>query len=152
MDLKQIRELIELMQENQIAEIDLEQDGERLRIVASSGIAPVISTGPQLLGPVPVIPEEELAAHAPKEEEAEKHVTIKSPMVGTFYRAPSSDSPSYIDEGDEVDEDTVVCIVEAMKVMNEIKAETRGRILEVLVENGQPVEFGQPLFSLLPAG
>jgi len=76
---------------------------------------------------------------------------IVSPMVGTFYLAPSPDSPPYITIGQEVQEDTVVCIIEAMKVMNEIKAETRGVILEILAQNGKPVEFGKPLFSVRPA-
>ncbi len=73
-------------------------------------------------------------------------------MVGTFYRSPSPDSPPYIEPGQEISEDTVVCIVEAMKVMNEIKAEVEGEILEILVQNGEPVEFGQPLFLVRPAG
>jgi acetyl-CoA carboxylase biotin carboxyl carrier protein len=76
---------------------------------------------------------------------------IVSPMVGTFYRSPSPDSAPYIEPGQEVNEETVVCIIEAMKVMNEIKAETKGVIVEVLAQNGKPVEFGKPLFSVRPA-
>jgi acetyl-CoA carboxylase biotin carboxyl carrier protein len=79
---------------------------------------------------------------------ADASLQIVSPMVGTFYRAPSPDSPNFIEPGQEVNEDTVVCIIEAMKVMNEIKAETRGVIVEVLAQNGKPVEFGKPLFSV----
>jgi len=77
-------------------------------------------------------------------------VEIPSPLVGTYYRSPAADAPSFVEVGDEVDTDTVLCIVEAMKVMNEIKPEIEGRIVEILVENGQPVEFGQPLFIIEP--
>jgi acetyl-CoA carboxylase biotin carboxyl carrier protein len=82
-------------------------------------------------------------------KEEDNSTTINSPMVGTFYRAPSPDSPPYVEKDDEFNEETVLCIVEAMKVMNEIKAECKGKIADILVENGQPVQFGQPLFRVL---
>jgi acetyl-CoA carboxylase biotin carboxyl carrier protein len=115
-------------------------------------IAPGMVASPNGSAPAPPTPTLEppkANAAEQKTEEAlaaEKGVHIKSPMVGTFYRAPAPDAPPYVDVGDEVKEETVLCIVEAMKLMNEIKAELRGKILEILVENGQPVEYGQPLF------
>ncbi|MBN1903161.1 acetyl-CoA carboxylase biotin carboxyl carrier protein [Candidatus Sumerlaeota bacterium] len=114
---------------------------------------------PQMTSPVMASPptsevnSEAKAEKAPtqpeKKEEVDKNVTeIKSPMVGTFYRAPSPESPPYVQIGDRVNPDTVLCIVEAMKLMNEIKAETSGAIVDILVENGQPVEYGQPMFKI----
>jgi acetyl-CoA carboxylase biotin carboxyl carrier protein len=100
--------------------------------------APVASVGAPSATPAPVAG-------------ASTHQQIVSPMVGTFYLSPSPDSPPYISVGQEVQEDTVVCIIEAMKVMNEIKAETRGVIVEVLAPNGKPVEFGKPLFAVRPS-
>jgi len=86
----------------------------------------------------------------PVEKKEEKYIDIKSPMVGTFYRAPSPESPPYVEVGDNVTPETVLCIVEAMKLMNEIKAEVRGQIIEILAENSQPVEYGQPMFRIKP--
>ncbi len=156
MDLEQIRELIALMRQNQIAEIDLEENGgqlQRLRIVAEH---PTASSG-GLPAANPVVSRESFPVSLPAPEEpsppaAETTVTITSPIVGTFYRSPSPESPAYVEVGDEIGEESVLCIVEAMKVMNEIKAEMTGRIAEILVENGQPVEFGQALFRVQPAG
>jgi acetyl-CoA carboxylase biotin carboxyl carrier protein len=155
MNLEQIRELIALMRENQIAEIDLESEGERLRVVAerSAEASPTREPAPtaarenaanERSAPAPVtLPE-------PAAPEIEAAPTIDSPIVGTFYRSSSPDAPPLVGEGDAFDEETVLCIVEAMKVMNEIKAETSGRIVKALVANGQPVEFGQPLFQYDP--
>ena len=100
--------------------------------------------------PAPAAIPASAAAAAPALPPASTEVEIKSPMIGTFYRAPSPESAPYIEVGTEVNADTVVCIIEAMKVMNEIKAETKGVITQVLVENAKPVEFGQPLFKLRP--
>lgn len=154
MNLDEIRELIRLMRENNLAEVDLESEGRKIRLV-SAHAAPVAIPAPTyypapLPGPLPAAPS---AADAPAEEPpaASNLQVIRSPLVGTFYRAPSPESPAYVKEGSDVNDDSVLCIIEAMKVMNEIKAETRGRIVEVLVENGHPVEFGQPLFRLEPA-
>lgn len=151
MELDEIRELIELMKENQIAEIELEREGEKVRLVAVP--EPPLAVAPSSAdlnasSSRASAPAELPAPETPAEEAGS---TIDSPIVGTFYRSPSPESPPYIDVGDEFDEDTVLCIVEAMKVMNEIKAETKGAILEILVENGQPVEFGQPLFRIQPS-
>ena len=93
-------------------------------------------------------PEEKKEEKKKEVEEDENLTEIKSPMVGTFYRAPSPDSPPYVEVGDMVKSDTVLCIVEAMKLMNEIKAECSGKVMEILVENGQPVEYGQPMFKI----
>ena len=144
MKLDDIRELIELMKENEIAEIDLEEEGRKVRLVARAPAPPsVIQVAPQPTAPAEL--------PSPPEHPEEEIVTIDSPIVGTFYRSPSPENPAYVEVGDSYDEETVVCIVEAMKVMNEIKPEGKGEILEVLIENGQPVEFGQPLFRIKPA-
>jgi len=151
-DLKDIKAIIDLMKKNSITEFELEQQDSKLRLKrglnggssASAGdesaqvLAPVAVAAPVLATPV--------AAPAPNTGE----IDIKSPMIGTFYRSPSPESGSYVDIGSEVNVDTVVSIIEAMKVMNEIKAEVKGVITQVLVENGKPVEFGQPLFKVRP--
>ncbi|MBI1785315.1 acetyl-CoA carboxylase biotin carboxyl carrier protein [Candidatus Sumerlaeota bacterium] len=159
MKLEELRELIQLMRDNQIAEIDLEEEGKRVRVVAaqSPSHAPVAVPTPVVIAPVPTLGDPAIhaasvAAAAAPPPEKEEGVTVTSPIVGTFYSSPSPEAPPYVKEGDEVDEETVLCIVEAMKVMNEIKAEIKGRILKILADNGHPVEFGQPLFRVLPVG
>lgn len=184
MSLRDIKDLIAILNKNGISEFDLEQNGMRIRIVtgkannrasgegqsaqnnASNAIPQVISlmTTP---APAPVSPTQSAAvtegpakieseASAPPKHESpdvpveEKLVSIKSPMVGTFYRAPAPDVPTYVEVGDEINEDTVLCIVEAMKLMNEIKAEMKGKVAQILIENGQHVEYGQPLFVIEP--
>jgi acetyl-CoA carboxylase biotin carboxyl carrier protein len=155
-DLKDIKAIIDLMRKNSISEFELEKEGFKIRLKrGANGVTPVVQeeggglpimpvvtptlhTAP---GPIPVL----TSTPAPPESE------IKSPMIGTFYRAPSPDAAAYVEMGTPVDPDTVVCIIEAMKVMNEIKAEVKGVITQVLVENGKPVEFGQPLFKVRPA-
>lgn len=162
MDLNEIRELIRLMRENHLAEIDLEQEGRKVRLVSARESAPAPMYAPPIYmhGPAPgghgpaqlPAPGSSGASEAP-EEPADPYpnaVVIPSPLVGTFYRSPSPDAPPFVREGDDVHDDSTLCIVEAMKVMNEIKAETKGRIVEILVENGHPVEFGQPLFRVVP--
>ncbi len=152
MDLKDIKAIIDLMKKNSVTEFELEkQDFKiRLRRGANGGLAGVAhEDAPAITHPQPVIasmPAIPTASAAPVSNE----VDIKSPMIGTFYRAPSPEAASYIEVGAEVNPDTVVCIIEAMKVMNEIKAEARGVITQVMVENAKPVEFGQPLFKLRP--
>jgi len=149
MDLDQITKLIEFMNANNLVEIEWEHDGERLKLRKAEG-----PTNPQVVvtPAAPArhtesAPSKAVAARAAEHEEpAEGLVHISSPIVGTFYQAPSPDAEPFVEVGDEVEEDTVVCIVEAMKVMNEIKAELSGRIAEVLVGNGEAVEYGQPLF------
>lgn len=142
MNIKEIKEIVGLMNENGITEFVIEREGIKLAIRkgprADATPAIVQATAPPAAAPP-------LAEPAKKEPEG---VYIVSPMVGTFYAAASSDSPPYVEVGTEVHEETVVCIIEAMKVMNEIKAERKGRILELLAENGEAVEFGKRLFRI----
>jgi len=149
------------MKKNSVSEFELEKQDFKIKLKRSGnggtgGVAyedapaQVMAYVPPVaaLAPAPAAPQAVPAtpASAPSTE-----VEIKSPMIGTFYRAPSPESGSYVEVGAEVNPDTVVCIIEAMKVMNEIKAEAKGVITQVLVENAKPVEFGQPLFKLRPA-
>jgi acetyl-CoA carboxylase biotin carboxyl carrier protein len=147
-DVRRIRRLVELMKEHDLTEIDL-REGE-MRIQLRRGSDQVITAGPlrppPATFPVPAIAAEP-PAKVPTAEEAAIAV-IKSPMVGTFYAAPDPDSSPYVKVGDHVGPETTVCIVEAMKVFNQIPAEVSGKIMAVLVENGQSVEFGQPLFKV----
>lgn len=166
--LSEIKELIKLVDSTSIQELELENEGSRLFIrkpgKAETASVHVLPAQPvaaaQVVAPPPA-PAAGIAAQgttaaadapaqsAPAEDEASLH-PITSPMVGTFYAAPSPTSPPYVKKGDKVAPNTVVCIVEAMKLMNEIEAEVKGEIVEVLVENGQLVEFGQPLFLVKP--
>lgn len=144
MDLSKLKEFIELMNRHRLAEMEIEQDGLRIRlrkegerikeVVAYPGAIPAGSPAP---------------SSAPAAETApETGNVIKSPMVGTFYRSPNPDADAFVEVGDRIQEGTVLCIVEAMKVMNEVKAETSGTIEAILVENGQSIEYGQPLFRI----
>ena len=153
MDLKDIKAIIDLMKKNSITEFELERQDSKIRLKRGfNGSTPSAAPyeDPVTLSPIqPVIsaPPAVPSGNAPA---ATGEVEIKSPMIGTFYRAPSPEAASYIEVGSEVNPDTVVCIIEAMKVMNEIKAEAKGVITQVLVENAKPVEFGQPLFKVRP--
>ena len=168
MDLKEIKSVIDLMTKNGLSEFELEKGDFKLRVKRGPGGELTAAASPSATqvvhhhapvgsfahAPAPVAaPVVAAAAPAPSAASAPTEGTsqIVSPMVGTFYTAPSPDAPPYVSAGQEVQEDTVVCIIEAMKVMNEIKAETRGVIVEVLAQNGKPVEFGKPLFSVRPA-
>jgi len=189
MNLEEIQELIAVMRKNRIKEIDLDQDGAKLRIVAceveskvkeapaaaasqpapypfpmyfAQGQSPfgmpsapqqAIAPGPDMgAQPATASPAAPLGLQPSPQAAIEEPVLagteIKSPMVGTFYRAPAPGAPVYVEVGAVVSEDSVLCIVEAMKLMNEIKAEVRGKILKILVKNGEPVEYGQPLFLI----
>ncbi len=153
MEYKDIKKIIELMKQNELTEFELQEDAFRIAIKrghAYTGPMPVMAQMPAGY-PMPSAP----AAAAPAaaggdEEDHGNYETIKSPIVGTFYRSSSPDSDPFVTVGQEVDEDTTVCIVEAMKVMNEIKAEVRGVVRKILVENAMPVEFGQPLYLVEP--
>lgn len=148
MDIREIRQLVKLMVDNDLRELDI-ADGDksihlkRGREEAPAAAAPAAPVAPAAPAPKP-------AEEAPAEEPAPALIDIKSPMVGTFYTAASPDSEIYAEVGDDVEPDTVVCIVEAMKVMNEIRAECTGTIVEVCVQNAHPVEFGQVLFRVRP--
>ena len=154
MDLKDIKAIIDLMKKNSVSEFELEKQDFKIRLKRGvNGAAPpaIVSEETQVVSYVPPT----LAIQAPavtsaQASAASTQLEIKSPMIGTFYRAPSPESASYVEVGTEVNPDTVVCIIEAMKVMNEIKAEAKGVVTQVLVENAKPVEFGQPLFKLRP--
>jgi acetyl-CoA carboxylase biotin carboxyl carrier protein len=150
MDTEELKKLIEFMNENNLAELEIEEEGRKVRLVkVGSGAREVVAMPAQ----VPAGPAQSAAAQAAggapaaPEPPANIHI-IKAPMVGTFYRAPSPDSDPFADAGAQVSDDTTVCIIEAMKVMNEIRAEVTGTIVEVLAENGHPVEYGQPLFKV----
>jgi len=153
-DLEKLKALVEMMEEHGLTEVSLRRGEEhwRLRrgpqegtpVVAPGGYVPVPATSstPPPQPAAPVEPEAE-----PAEEES---LFIKSPTVGTFYTSPSPDDPPFVEVGSEVEPDTIVCIVEAMKVFNQIPAEVSGTIVEILVKNGDPVEYGQPLFRVRP--
>jgi len=158
LDLKQIKQIIDLMKRSELTEFAVEEEGFKLKIRRGSNGLPVVSTGrssnppfplTETTPPMPVPATAAAPATATPAGAEEAGVTyIKSPMVGTFYRAASPESKSFADAGLKVVENTVVCIIEAMKIMNEIQAEAKGTIVEILVENGQPVEYGQRLFKL----
>jgi acetyl-CoA carboxylase biotin carboxyl carrier protein len=150
MDQRELKKLVQLMNDNELVELEIEREGERVHLrkacneqVRALPLHAVAPPAPAAAAPVETpVPEEPPApAEIPPGTQE-----LRSPMVGTFYRRPSPDAPPYVEVGDAVDEDSVVCILEAMKVNNEIKAELEGEIVEILVEDGQPVEFDQPLF------
>jgi acetyl-CoA carboxylase biotin carboxyl carrier protein len=157
LDLDEIRKLIQLVKRTKIGELEVTEGGRTVRISAwpsaPGPVAPVVlpaplagNSGAPVPGPAPAAP---AASPAAAEDRLEK---IVSPMVGTFYRAPAPDADPYVEVGDRVDAGQTVCIVEAMKLMNEIESEVRGRVAKIAVENGQPVEFGQVLFQIDPQG
>jgi acetyl-CoA carboxylase biotin carboxyl carrier protein len=156
-DLKDIKAIIDLMRKNSIAEFELEREGFKIRLkrggTGNTGLAGVGAPGYDEAAPAALLTSP-LSLSLPPAPTAKAAVSveadIKSPMIGTFYRAPSPDAAPYVEVGTEVDAETVVCIIEAMKVMNEIKAEAKGVVTQVLVENAKPVEFGQPLFKIRP--
>ena len=148
MNIKEIKEMINLMNDNGLVELEVEKDGMRIRLrKMAAGIE--VQSGP-------VVIEREVVQSKPKEisesigTPAVKTVEIKAPMVGTFYRAPSPEAPPYVEVGQVVEAGQVICIIEAMKLMNEIKSEIKGKVLEILVDNVEPVEFGQSMFLIEP--
>jgi acetyl-CoA carboxylase biotin carboxyl carrier protein len=151
-DLKDIKAIIDLMKKNSVSEFELEKQDFKIRL--KRGINGGTVAAPNEDVPAVVYaPQPALGVGAtaiPATPEVSNEIEIKSPMIGTFYRSPSPESGAYVEIGSEVNPDTVVCIIEAMKVMNEIKAEVKGVVTQVLVENAKPVEFGQPLFKVRP--
>jgi acetyl-CoA carboxylase biotin carboxyl carrier protein len=150
-DLKDIKAIIDLMRKNDLSVFEMEKDGFRLKLQKGIGDQPI--PAPIVVSPVPAGSSAPALAGGGEAGGGSKLAEagtkdIVSPMVGTFYRAGAPDAPPFADVGKAVTEDTVVCIIEAMKVMNEIKAETSGVISEVLAENGKPVQFGQALFRV----
>ena len=152
MNLKDIKEIINLMNENDLAEIEVEREGLKLKVKKAYPEVGVPVMRPPLEYRLETPPSATAApvASSPGEILAKNQKDIVSPMVGTFYRSPSPESPPFVEIGQVVEMGQVVCIVEAMKLMNEIKSEVRGKVVQVLVENAQPVEFGQPLFLVEP--
>jgi acetyl-CoA carboxylase biotin carboxyl carrier protein len=148
MNIDEIKKIVELMEENDLAEFEMEKDGFRIAMRKSQPTVVAQQTVPAVAPQTDPDVQAGIPADKTSEEEEGKYETIISPMVGTFYAAPSPDSEPYVRVDDEIENETVVCILEAMKVMNEIKAEVHGRIADVLVENAEPVEFGQPLFKV----
>ena len=146
MVLKEIKEMIQLMHEHHLLELEVEREGMKIRLKKSGEtvVQSVVAAPAPAAVPVPV------AAVAAAPAPAANRTPIKSPMVGTFYRAPAPDAPPFVEPGQTIEVGQVICIIEAMKLMNEIKAEARGRVVEIPIQNGDPVEFGQPLFILEP--
>jgi acetyl-CoA carboxylase biotin carboxyl carrier protein len=147
LDLKEIKELIALMRKNDLSVFKMEKEGFKITLKKGTDFQPIVTTtAPVAQAAAPA------AAEVPDSSAAVKDTSslreIVSQMVGTFYGSASPESPAYVTVGQEITEDTVVCIIEAMKVMNEIKAEVRGVIAEVVAENGKPVQFGQALFKV----
>jgi acetyl-CoA carboxylase biotin carboxyl carrier protein len=144
---REIRRLAELLREYGLSEVEVEREGVRIRLRREAAPVAAAPAGPLSTAPTPV--GSLVAAEAAGADEAHL-LTIEAPMVGTFYRAPAPDAQPFVREGDRVKKGQVVCIVEAMKLMNEIESKVAGRVAKVLVENSQPVEYGQPLFLLEP--
>ena len=147
MELDQIKAIVELMKENDLSEFSMENDGLKIRIKRGpEGFQPAVTIAP--VAPVATAPATPVEAPAAPAAVPADIKYITSPMVGTFYRSPTPDSAPYTEPGKNIEGESVVCIIEAMKVMNEIKAELKGAIVECLVENAKPVEFGQKLFAV----
>jgi len=155
MDIRKVKKLIELLEESNIDEIEIKEGEESVRISRHSAQAAALAAAPQAYAPPPAYAPPApapapapVAEPAPAEPAVSGHV-VNSPMVGTFFRSPSPASPSFVEVGQTVKIGDVVCIVEAMKMMNQIEADKAGTISAILVENGEPVEFDQPLFSIV---
>lgn len=149
MNIKKVSELVELMSKHELTEVEIEQEGTKIRIIKRGEnleqvLAPVAHPHPVAQAPqAPAVP----AAPA---EAPSSHKDMKAPMVGTFYRSPSPDEAAFVEVGDVVKPGAVLCIIEAMKLMNEVKAEFGGKIVEICVDNADPVEFGQTIFKIDP--
>ena len=150
MNLKEIKEMINLMNENNLSEIEIERDDLKIRLKRAPGPGqeivverPVISVARETQGA-------ERGEGLPTEAAEKKLVEIKAPLVGTFYRAPSPEAEPFVEIGQEIEVGQVICVIEAMKLMNEIKSEVKGKIIDILAENADPVEYGQILFLVEP--
>jgi acetyl-CoA carboxylase biotin carboxyl carrier protein len=145
MDIRKVKKLIELLEESDIAEIEIHEGEESVRISRGSSAVPSVIAAPAPVAAAAVAPAA-VAAPAPAAE-PEGHI-IRSPMVGTFYRAPSPGAKPFVEEGQAVSSGETLCIIEAMKILNQIESDKSGKIVEILVENGQPVEYNEPLFVI----
>ncbi|MEN0056231.1 MAG: acetyl-CoA carboxylase biotin carboxyl carrier protein [Mucilaginibacter sp.] len=158
MDIKQIQDLIRFVSKSGVNEVSIEQKDFKITIKTNETQPQVIhasipaQTAPAILPPAPVAaaPAAPVAPTAAAEPAASNYLTIKSPMIGTFYRSSSPDKPLFVNVGDEIKSGSVVCIIEAMKLFNEIESEISGRVIKVLVDNASPVEYDQPLFLVEP--
>ena len=156
MDIKQIQDLIRFVSKSGVNEVSIEQKDFKITIKTNEVQPQVIhasipaQTAPAILPPAPVAAPVETAAPVAAAPDMSKYLTIKSPMIGTFYRSSSPDKPLFVNVGDEIKTGTVVCIIEAMKLFNEIESEISGRIVKILVHNASPVEYDQPLFLVEP--
>ena len=144
MYIKEIKDMINLMNENGLTELEIEKEGVRIRLKKGPG---GIEKAIEYVAPAP---QEKAGLAAAKKPETKNVVEIKAPMVGTFYRSPSPEAPAYVNTGDTIEQGQVICIIEAMKLMNEIKAEVKGKIIDIQADNAEPVEFGQILFVIEP--
>ncbi len=152
LNLKELREIIALMNEHGLAEIELEREGMKVRVrKAGAAFETEGFVGGRTAAPLPTASTATPVPTAPEAIPKPAGTEIKSPMVGTFYRAPAPDAPPFVEVGQQIENGQVLCIIEAMKLMNEIKSEMRGRVVAIPVETGQPVEFGQVLFVVEPA-
>ena len=151
MNIKELKELIELIQKGQIAELELEKSGVRVRIKRDRAPAVPVPL-PEEAPPAQTVPAEAPLPQAapPPPSVPAGWLTLTAPVVGTFYRAPAPDADPYVEIGSPVKKGQVLCVIEAMKLMNEIESEWEGKIVEILVENAQPVEYGAPLFRIEP--
>ena len=160
MDIKQVQELIKLVSKSSLSELTIEEGDFKITLKQKDEVVPhTYVAAPVMAAPAPAVaapvaasaPVAAPPAAAPAAEDTSKYITIKSPMIGTFYRRPSPDKPLYVEVGDEVNPGKVVCIIEAMKLFNEIESEVKGRIVKVLVEDQSPVEYDQPLYLVDPS-
>jgi len=162
LDLKELKEILQILEEKEITEFELEEEGMKLRIrkgPASSNhagpgaVLPVIASVAPVAAPPPApLPAAPRAAGPPPEAAPEEPgvTVVKSPIVGTFYRTPDPNSPPFVSVGDRIRVGQVLCIIEAMKLMNEIEAEVAGEVVKIHLESGQPVQYGEPLFTVRP--
>ena len=153
MDIKQIQDLIKFVHKSGVNEVSIEENDFKITIKTNQAptvvTASIPAVAPLAAAPAPVAAAP-VAAAAPAVSESDNYITIKSPMIGTFYRSASPDKPAFVNVGDEIKAGQVVCVVEAMKLFNEIEAEISGRIVKVLVDNASPIEYDQPLFVVEP--
>ena len=156
MDINLIKKLVKIFNTSGITNLEIEEEGFKIKIAnkirnAQGTVIPQAAVQPStIISPAPSNPTEETPSEVKTIESTNNYHEVKSPIVGTFYRAPAPDADSYVQIGDSVSVGTVLCIVEAMKLMNEIESDTDGKIVKVLVENGKPVEYNQPLFLIQP--
>jgi acetyl-CoA carboxylase biotin carboxyl carrier protein len=148
MNLDEIRQILDMVREHELAEFELEQDGVKLRL-RKGGLAPIVAQAPPALVAAPPAAAYAAAPAVPADvpEEGLELAVVTAPIVGTFYRSPSPESPSFVEVGTRVKKGQTLCIIEAMKLMNEIEAEHDGEVVKVYVENGQPVQYGDRLFA-----